>query len=176
LPLAEGLPPVEPFDYDLLPPALRRRVADIAERMQCPPDFPAVAMLIVLALVVGRRLGIAPKRADDWVVVPNLWGVVIGRPGSMKSPALAEVMRPLQVLEARAIDVFKQQQMEHQASLIVAAEAERVARETVRKMLKAGNRMAAEECAEESLSRESAEPVCRRYLVNDTTSRSWGKS
>ena len=86
LPLSEGLPPVEPFDYDLLPPMLRRRVEDIAEHMQCPPDFPAVAMLVVLASVIGRRLGIAPKRADDWVVVPNLWGVVIGRPGSMKSP------------------------------------------------------------------------------------------
>ena len=85
-------------------------------------------------------------------------------------------MRPLQVLEARAVDVFKQQQMEHQASLLVAAaEAERVARETVRKMLKAGNRTAAEECAEESLSRESEEPVCRRHLVNDTTVEKLGE-
>ncbi|MGH8291156.1 MAG: YfjI family protein [Steroidobacteraceae bacterium] len=175
LPLPEGLPPVEPFDYDLLPPVLRRRVEDIAERMQCPPDFPAVTMLVVLASVIGRRLGIAPKRADDWIVVPNLWGVVIGRPGSMKSPALADAIRPLQVLEARAVEFFEQQQMEHQAGLLVAAEAERVTREAVRKMLKAGNRTAAEECAEEALSRERAEPTCRRYLVNDTTVEKLGE-
>lgn len=175
LPLPEGLPPVEPFDHDLLPPVLRRRVEDIADRMQCPPDFPAVAMLVVLASIIGRRLRIAPKRADDWIVVPNLWGVVIGRPGSMKSPALAEVMRPLQVLETRAVEAFKQQCIEHQADLLVAAESERVTRETVRKMLKAGNRTAAEECAEEALSRESPEPVCRRYLVNDTTVEKLGE-
>jgi len=34
-PLPEGLPPVDAFDYDLLPSILRARVEDIAERMQC---------------------------------------------------------------------------------------------------------------------------------------------
>lgn len=86
IPLPEGLPKVAEFDGELLPPLLRKYVEDIADRMQCPPDFPAVALLSVLSAAVGRRLGISPKRLDDWTVVPNLWAMVIGRPGIMKSP------------------------------------------------------------------------------------------
>jgi len=47
-PLPEKLPAVEPFTSDLLPEAFRPWVSDVAERMQCPPDFAAVASLIAL--------------------------------------------------------------------------------------------------------------------------------
>ena len=51
-PLPEELPPVMGFDYTLLPESLREWIRDIAERIQCPPDFPAIAAMIVLATVV----------------------------------------------------------------------------------------------------------------------------
>ena len=40
-PRPSALSHVAPFDLDLLPEALRDWVMDIAERMQCPPDFMA---------------------------------------------------------------------------------------------------------------------------------------
>ncbi len=39
VPLPDGLPAVAPFALELLPETLRPWAADIAERMQCPPDF-----------------------------------------------------------------------------------------------------------------------------------------
>src|SRR5512132_2162704 len=101
-PLPEGLPDVEALDPAMLPPRLRPWVMDIAERMQCPPDFPAAAVLVALGAVIGRRCGIRPKRRDDWTVVPNLWGAAVGRPGGMKSPAIEEALRPLRRLEVSA--------------------------------------------------------------------------
>jgi hypothetical protein len=94
-PLPSGLPAVEPFDLRLLPKRLRPWVQDIAGRMQCPPDFVAVPTIVGLGSVIGRQLGIRPKRKDDWLVVPNLWGGVVGRPGLLKTPALQEAIRPL---------------------------------------------------------------------------------
>ena len=47
-PLPAGLPDVEPFVPNLLPAALRPWVMDIAERMQCPPDFTAAAAIVAL--------------------------------------------------------------------------------------------------------------------------------
>src|SRR5258707_9845820 len=46
------------------------------------------------------------ERQDDWAVVPTLWGLAVGAPGSMKSPALAEALRPLRrlVTDAQARD------------------------------------------------------------------------
>ena len=174
-PLPDGLLPVAQFDYELLPPVVCNRVQDIAERMQCPPDFPAVASMVTLASLIGRRCGIAPKRADDWVVVPNLWGMAIGRPGIMKSPPLAEVMKPLQVLQASAHAHFDRAQEDYQASLMVAGEAERVAKESIRKLLKDGKNTEAAERAQAAMREGSEEPACRRYVVNDSTVEKLGE-
>lgn len=98
IPLPSGLAPVDKYSRDLLPAVLRDFVDDIAARMQCPPDFPAVALMVSLATVVGRRCGIYPKRLDDWLVIANLWGVVVGRPSLMKSPAIQDGMSALDAL------------------------------------------------------------------------------
>ena len=106
--------PVDAFDSALLPESIRAWVADIAERMQCPPDFPAVGAMVALSSVIGRKACIAPKRRDDWRVVPNLWGAVVGRPGVMKSPALSEVMKPLDRLALLANDLHKEAMRDHE--------------------------------------------------------------
>ncbi|WP_339645555.1 DUF3987 domain-containing protein [uncultured Porticoccus sp.] len=118
-PLPSGLTPVEKYSNDLLPEMLGDFVDDIAERMQCPPDFPAVSILISLSTVIGRRCGIYPKRKDDWLVVPNLWGVVVGRPSLMKSPAIQQAMRSLDALITKSA----QQHAAEMALFEVLAEA-----------------------------------------------------
>ena len=95
VPLPKGPPPVAPFTPDMLPEALKDWIEDIALRMQVPSDFLGVGAMVVAGALVGRKLGIHPKRRDDWLVVPNIWGMIVGRPGFTKSPALAEVMKPL---------------------------------------------------------------------------------
>jgi len=72
-PVPDDLPAVPAFDAArLLPVAFAPWVEDIAERAQCPPDFVAVAAVVAVSAVIGRRLTIRPKRHDDWAVVPNL--------------------------------------------------------------------------------------------------------
>jgi putative DNA primase/helicase len=87
----------------MLPSALAPWVQDIAERAQCAPDFVAVGAVVAAAAVIGRQVAIRPKRVDDWTVIPNLWGLAVGRPGVMKSAALAEALKPLEplIIDAR---------------------------------------------------------------------------
>lgn len=174
-PLPDGLPEVPPFELELLPPVLRARVEDISERMQCPPDFAAVASIVTLASVIGTRVKIAPKRHDDWTVVPNLWAVIIGRPGVMKTPALQEVMKPLQSLQASAHERYEAEQREYEAGKLFAEQAKRVAKDAIHKALKAGNSSKAEEAARAAVTQEDPEPVCRRYIVNDCTVEKLGE-
>src|SRR5690606_3102091 len=107
MPLPDALPPVQPFDADLMPVALRAWVMDIAHRMQCPPDFPAVAALVAASSLIGARAVVQPKARDDWQVVPNLWGLIVGRPGVMKSPALGESLKPLHRLQAHELELWQ---------------------------------------------------------------------
>jgi hypothetical protein len=86
----------------LLPKSLALWLQDCAERLCLPLEMLAVPALVSLGALVGRSVGICPKEQDDWLVVPNLWGAVIARPGWMKSPAISEAMRPFQQLATRA--------------------------------------------------------------------------
>ena len=102
IPLSDGIPSVLSFDEALLPDATHDWILDIADRMQIPPDFSAAASMVVTGSLIGRRCGIHPKEKDDWLVVPNLWGAIVGRPAMMKSPAIAEVLKPLHRIVAKA--------------------------------------------------------------------------
>ncbi len=77
-PLPAGLPDVPAFEPELLPESFRGWVTDVAERMQCPPDYPAVAAMVAAAALIGRQVAIRPKQRDDWTVIPNLWGAIVG--------------------------------------------------------------------------------------------------
>ena len=101
-PLPKGLLPVDDFDLQFLPAALQEWVADISDRLQCPPDYLAVAAVVALGSIIGRRIGIKPQMKTDWVEIPNIWGGFIGRPGMLKSPAMQEALKPLHRLEAEA--------------------------------------------------------------------------
>ncbi|MBZ5643434.1 MAG: DUF3987 domain-containing protein [Acidobacteriia bacterium] len=94
------LPPVEAFSQDLLPISFRSLAQDVADRMQVPIDYPAIAMVLCLAGVVNRRACVQPKVNDSgWLVVPNLWGGIIAPPGFMKSPVIQCAIRPLNQIQ-----------------------------------------------------------------------------
>lgn len=166
-PLPNELLDVEAFEPTLLPESFRGWIEDIAERLQCPPDFPAVGSMIVLAGIVGRKVGIRPKRRDDWLVIPNLWGAVIGRPGIMKTPALDEPLNVLKRLEIEAKQAFEQQRGEHEAALLVAGATRKNREDDLKKAAKSDANKAREIAAEIVGLDDVPEPVRRRYLVND---------
>jgi putative DNA primase/helicase len=101
--------------------------------------------------------------------------MVIGRPGIMKSPPLQEVMRPLQVMQSRAMQRYETAMAEFQAGSLLASESERVAKDAIRKLLKEGKRAEAAEHAEHAVQSDPQEPCCKRYVVNDATVEKLGE-
>ncbi len=84
--------------------------------MQCPVDFAAVGALVMVAAIVGRKIGIRPMKNNDWTVIPNLWGAVVGNSGIMKSPTLNEVLSPIKKLQALAFEDFNNAQAEYETN------------------------------------------------------------
>ena len=81
IPLAGELPPVMAFDPELLPYSFRDFAVDTADRMQCPIDFVAVALVVCLGGAVSRRARVQPKAMDSgWIETPNLWGAIVAPP------------------------------------------------------------------------------------------------
>jgi len=172
VPLPDALPPVAPFDDELLPEALRGWVADIAHRMQCPPDFLAVGAVVALSSLIGARAVVAPKARDDWRVVPNLWGLIVGRPGVMKSPALGEVLKPLQRLEATERE---QWQAVHDEWELDCKVAELAAKQNEKQAAAESSKNPAKARALLKPVDTPTEPKARRYVVNDATVEKLGE-
>ena len=172
IPLPSGLPPVDPFVEDLLPATLRAWVMDIAHRMQCPADFTAVGALVALSSLIGARAVIQPKARDDWQVVPNLWGMTVGRPGVKKSPALGEVLKPMGRLQAKASEDFTAVHNAWVADTKLAAVLD-AANEKAAKKIAANNPQGARQLLTPKSKPE--EPTVRRYLVNDATVEKLGE-
>lgn len=170
-PLPDGLLPVAPFDLALLPESIAPWVFDIADRMQCPPDFVAIPALVALGSIIGRKVSVRPQRKTDWCEVPNLWGCIIGRPGAMKSPAISEALKPLHRAERAAREIYEAQAQEY----ALAMEAFKISKEgataKARDAVKKGGSVNPLDLAIDAPD----EPTARRYVVNDTSYEALGE-
>ena len=173
LPLGAALLPVPPFDTAWLPAPFQGWIRDIAERMQCPPEFPAVAAMAALSSVAGRRFCIQPKRQDEgYTEFPHLWAMLIGSPSLMKSPAMQAAMRPLKELQNVACKEYDRSELERQAAEI-AAKFKRSALECeARKAAKNGE---AFDYAQLIGPAEGEPTPLRRFIVNDASIEALGE-
>ena len=181
-PLPDGLLSVENFNPEFLPETIRPWAMDIADRLQCPPDYVAVTAMVALGSVIGRRCGIRPQAKTDWTEIPNLWGGFIGRPGMLKSPAMMEALRPLHRLEKEAAEQYAKARTDYQAK---AAEyklkqqvAVTVAKEEMKKRVvnlsKVKEAIAAQDISFD-VGDEPTEPTQVRFCTNDTSYEALGE-
>jgi hypothetical protein len=161
--LPNELPSVPAMVPALIPESFRPWLCDIAERMQCPLDFPVIGAITTAGSLIGRQLAIRPKKQDDWTVIPNLWGGVVGRPGIMKTPALDEAKKPLQRLEMDTVEEHKKQKQVHEVKLMVL----KAKKEEIQKQIKEA--IASGASTEGFEIPEDEELILHRYMVNDST-------
>lgn len=169
-PVKAELLPVAPLPLDIVPVPFQRWVEDVSKRMQCPPDFVAAGMLVMAGAIVGAGCGIRPKKHDDWMVVPNLWGGVVGRPSMLKTPAIGEAMKPLDRLESAAKSAYDSAMKTHDAEY-EAYKAQKESLQTdMRKAAKGKGNLTMDNLKGDfaNLSEPDA-PVWRRYKTNDAT-------
>jgi Protein of unknown function (DUF3987) len=172
-PLPNGLLPVDFLDIEVLPESLKAWVGDIADRLQCPPDYVAVTALTALGSLIGRRIGIKPQSKTDWIEVPNLWGMFIGRPGMLKSPAMGEALKPLHHLETEAAKDYEVARRAYEADI----DAYRLKKSVKASMDKEALRGADKSIKVKSLDLgdEPQEPLPVRYRTNDSTYEAVGE-
>lgn len=172
VPLPDGLPPVEPFDFALLPDTLRPWAADICDRVQCAPDFVGATIMAGLGCAIGRKIGIRPQARTDWTVTPNQWALVVGRPGVLKSPAMEAALSPLKRLAAQAVESHTAEIAEHRRAIklakLKAEEGEKQARKALAKNPEAD--------VSAWLGGEEPEaPTLKRFIANDTSAAALGE-
>lgn len=172
--LPNPLPDVLPFNQEMLPASIRDYIYDIADRQQSPVDFVAIPALCALSAVLGRKVMIAPKQLDDWVLTANLWGVIIGRPSTMKSPSMKEALKPLYQIEERAFEQYDSDLIQYYAEKELVDLEKITHKSQAKQMLQEGNRDGALERLKENIVNQKP-PIKLRIVVNDTSPEKLGE-
>lgn len=173
-PLPSELLPVPGLRPELLPAAVRAWCEDAAEGLQVPLDFTGIPAMVGLAAALGRTLALRMKRHDAWLEHPVLWGCVVGRPSTGKTPAISPTRRMLDRLEAEERERYACAARDHEAKVMIAEASRAQAREDVRRALKKGDRGAAQAAADAAMF-EDEPPTEPRLVVNDATIEKFGE-
>jgi putative DNA primase/helicase len=171
--LPSGLPAVHQFSLDFMPEPLVPWIDDVADRLQCPPDYVGIPSVIALGSVIGRRVGIKPQLKTDWFEVANLWGGIIGRPGMLKSPAMQEALKPLRRLEAEAARDNEIAQQAYAAGISAYKLRQQVKVSLEKEALKKAKGAAIN--FDFNLGEEPKQPVSVRYRTNDSSYEALGE-
>lgn len=175
--LPPGLPEVPSLPPEMIPAPLRTWLEGIAKRACAPLEMLVCPTIASLGALVGRKVGILPSRYDDYLVVPNIWGGIIARPGAMKTYDIEQGAVHLKRLAAVAHDRFEAEREE------MEAHCDRIEAEiagTKEEMKKASKRHGDLDDLEKHLAdlkRElkDATVVERRYLTQDATIEKLGE-
>ena len=154
---------------------------DEADRMPCPPDYIAAAALVALGSVIGARCAIKPKARDPWLIVPNLWGGIVGLPSAKKSPAISSGLKPLDRLIALAMKEHQKDIENYEAEKLVFEAQAAAIQDKIKKAAKSSNGsngstlsgLAADFQSHRAAAPEA--PSLRRYKSNDSTIEKLGE-
>lgn len=173
LPLPDSRPEVMKLHPNMLPEKIRVFILDVADRQQSQPDFVAVAAIVGLSGLLGRKVLICPKQHDDWEVTSNQWGAIIGRPSAMKSPSMKAALQPLHKIEAKAAKQHEKDKKNYDEEIQLIELEQGIAKDKAKKALKALNR----EDAREALIMSDYPEIPTRYrlIVNDATIEKLGE-
>jgi hypothetical protein len=95
----EELPQSPPFPVEVFPPALQKYCREAAAALQAPIEFVACAMLAVLSAAIGQSVGLKLRRI--WAESALLYIILVGRPGTAKSPTIQSVGKALSEIDSR---------------------------------------------------------------------------
>lgn len=165
--------PVKPLNKAMLPLDLAEYVYDEANRADnMPPDFVAVCTLVAMCSVVGARVGIKPKRRDDWTVIPNLWGGIVAPPSAKKSPAFNAGTYPLDRLVKEAREEHEEALKQYEVSSLVRDSSEKALKDKLKDAGKKGDEDKQNQIANQLLELQEADsgaPILKRYKTNDAS-------
>lgn len=172
LPIKVELLRVQPFDDRLLPEPLATFVKDCAFRMQCPPNYIGAALITMLSSLIGASCAVKPKKFDDWVVIPNLWGGIIGEPSALKTPAITEAFSPLHKLEKEANKEYEENFKEWDIKNKTSKIRENLVNVEIRDQMKKDKSFTdqqAQQYYNENKPQQHPKPIRKRYKINDAT-------
>lgn len=178
-PLPAPYDPVPNLSEKLIPEPLRAWIMDAAERTSVPLEFIAAPAVVSMGSVVGRSIGISPKCRDDWCVIPNLWGGIVGPTGVLKTAAVGEGTRQIRRLAVTSTEKFDKDKSDRDAKDAILEARISVVKARGKTAAGKNNIDLLRECEDELAGLLRQQEKCatteRRYITQDPTVEKLGE-
>lgn len=174
-PIEEVLSEVLPCPAHTLPSKITIWMQGIADQMQIPIDFLAVPFIVYTGSLIGRKRALELRLNSGWIEFPNLWGMLIGRPSVMKSPAMEATIKPLTALACNALRLFEFESKAHKIKLDAWKIKKKGTEEVYKKSFKESLGDKTNPPLEFSCEAPPKEPKRKRYKTDDPTVEKLGE-
>jgi Protein of unknown function (DUF3987) len=172
-PIIEIFPDVLPCPIETFPTAINSWIKALGDQMQVPLDYLAVPFVNYAGSVIGRKVGLSMRANSKWIEYPNLWGMIIGRPSSMKSPPMKAVQAPLQRLAQRAKEKYHVKFATYQESIkfwkILEKEQSKIYQSMIQGSFEKSSNFGSSLPIPPPIIDPPKEPKCKRYKTQDAT-------
>lgn len=109
IPLAPSLDERDPvpFPVEVFPQTIRDYVEKVSAQLQTPPDWTAGGVLVTAGRALGTTRSILLD--DGYEEMGNLYAVVVGPPGTLKTASMRAAIHPLLRRQKRLNELYKSQ-------------------------------------------------------------------
>lgn len=174
-PFEDILSAILPCPVHLLPKEISQWIQGLALQMQISEDYLATPLLVYLGSLIGRKRGLRLRTGTDWIEYPNLWGMLIGRPSMMKSPAMKAVQKPLLKLAEKASKEHEHALQQYAIDSEGWGLRKKANDEEYKKNYKASLKGNKEKQSTYQVEECPSEPKKRRYKSEDSTTEKLGE-
>jgi len=175
-PMSEEIPKVKECPSHIFPDEVRCWIEEHGQLMQVPLDYLVIPLIIYMGTVIGRKRGVQVRQG--WTEFPNLWGMLIGNPALMKSPAMKAMQMPLKQLIERGQKKFYESNAIYTKDLkkwnLLKKGQEDACKQNLQKKLPAGI-SSLNDIADFSIPPEPIRPILKRYRTDDATIQKIGE-
>jgi hypothetical protein len=167
-----------------IPDPIKDWVLAESKRLQVCAENIIFPYITQIGALLGRKLIIQPKTKDTWNESATLWGIIIDRASSMKSPALKAALKDGNDLSRSLNEAYEKSMKENGPSI----QALNILISGLKSELKSKTKECANNDELEILSNEYSEkirkiekkiskitPTRRRFVVNDSTTEKIGE-
>lgn len=165
----DELPPVLPVPFNALPAALKPWADDVSQRIGCAPDYLVAGVVVGLSSLLGRKVLMRPKQKDNWLVTPNLYGAIIGRPSTKKTPAEQAALSYIEKLDRQLREENKDTVKDFRAEVKLSKYLQKDIEKTAVKLKKSGDDEAALNHIKNNDSDNIAPPPIKRAVIHNAT-------
>ena len=100
------------FPGSIFPPIMQKLIRELETTLNFSPDYTSASILYAVSVSIGNKIQLQVK--NSWLEKSNLYMVLVGRTGDVKSHSVSFCLNPLIKLDKKNFEQYLLQKKEHE--------------------------------------------------------------